>query len=222
MSGAMFRLILLALTAAAGGLALGRKAIDRGVAQRVAAEIELARARAMAALDEEVQRMIRTRLFVFGSSLAIKAGLVGAAYLLFASGHLTATGLHIVSLVLIAGFLGRDAARTLPYVMPAYRLARTHRWNPKRMLTELVAGVVFERAYAEALLASQTGANRYWIALSNYSANSLSNEVAEAVAEVARTTSYERIRPRIIYGAATAAAMMTVYSLLVFAILQAG
>jgi len=207
----MLRIFILAATAISGGVALGRKAIDRSIDRRVSAEIKVAQERAIAELDKKATSVIQEQLTVFARSLAIKAALLGSAYALYATDYLALAGFRIIVLLFIGAFIVRDSAAVLPYLVPAYRLARRHHWSPKRTLTALVAGVVFERAYADTLVASQTRANKVWIALSNYSAESLSQNVADAVAQVASETSYARIRPRALMALGLAAVMGVSY-----------
>lgn len=205
------RLLIIAAAAVGGGVLLGRKAITKKIKDRLPAEIEIARAAAIAELDKRTGDVIRERLSVFAVNLCLKAGAIAFPYWLFLEGHLTKPGLNIVVITLIAGFMIRDAVKSLPFVMPALKLARMHSWNPRRALTEFVAGVAFEKTYAEAMIAVETGPNRLWLALSNYSAHNLSTEVAEAVAQVARTTSYDRVKPRVILGVTLAIVMMALY-----------
>ncbi|WDI32691.1 hypothetical protein PUV54_05705 [Hyphococcus flavus] len=205
------RLLLIAAMAIGGAAAYGRRAVDREIEKRLPAEIEIARTRAIAELDKHINEVISERLVSFGLSLGVKAGLVAAIYLLFAEGHLTHQGLLIVTSALIAVFVLRDALRTLPYMAPAWRHIRKHRWNPRKALVEFVAGIAFERAYAEAMLAMETGPARYWLAFSKYNAHSISSEVGEAVADVARQTSFSRMKWRAIIAALLAAAMFAVY-----------
>lgn len=203
----MLRILILAATAISGGVALGRKAIDRSIDRRVSAEIETAQARAIAELDRKATTVIREQLTAFARSLAIKVVLLGSAYALYATDYLALEGFRFIVLLFIGAFIVRDSASVLPYLVPAIRLARRHSWSPKRTLTALVAGVVFERAYADTLVAAQTRTNKVWIALSNYSAESLSQNVADAVSQVASETSYDRIRPRALLALGLAAVM---------------
>jgi hypothetical protein len=207
----LLRLLIIAATAVGGSVLLGRRAVTKTIQDRLPAEIDAVRTAAIAELDKHMSDVIRERLSAFGVNLCIKAGAIAFPYWLYLESHLTKTGLNIVVVALIIGFMVRDAVKTLPFVIPALILVRTHNWNPPRALTEFVAGVTFEKTYAEAIIAVETGPNRMWLALSNYSAHNLSTEVAEAVAEVTRATSYDRIKPRIILGATLAAAMMALY-----------
>lgn len=206
------RVLLLAAAALGGGAAaIGRKALNRKIENQLPVEIEAARSQAIVELNKKIGQVISERLSVFTLTLCVKAGLVGAFYLLFAAGHLSAAGLKIVGAALITFFVLRDALKTLPYMAPALRHIRRHRWNPRRALKEFIAGVAFERAYAAAMVAMETGPNRLWLAFSKYTAHSISNEVGEAVADVARTTSFRRIKQRAFVAVSLALVMFAAY-----------
>ncbi|MGD2132929.1 MAG: hypothetical protein PVI23_09060 [Maricaulaceae bacterium] len=208
----MLRLLLMAAAAIGGGIAFGRKAIDRTVEKRVSEAVEIAQANAIAELDRAIRDIVAERLTNLGLNLVFKATLIAAAYALFATGELTATGFRIVTSAFIAAFVLRDIVRTAPYAAPALRLARQSGWSPRRALKAFVVGVVFERAYAEALAATTRGPHRFWIALSNYREQSISHEVAKTVSEVAYDTSFARARTLFVISALTAAAMLAAYA----------
>lgn len=205
------RLLLLAAVAIGGGVAAGRQALNRKIEKRLPVEIEAAQAQAIAELNKEIGQVISERLSVFTVTLCVKAALVGGFYLLYAEDQLTAAGLKIIGAALIAAFLVRDALRTLPYMAPALRLIRRHRWNARRALKDFIAGVAFERAYAAAMTAMETGPNRWWLAFSKYTAHSISSDVGEAVAEVARTTRFERVKWRAFVAIGLALVMFAAY-----------
>lgn len=211
------RLIILAATAAiSGGVALGRRTIDRQIEKQLPTAIETARAMAQAELDKQIKQVVAERLSRFVLSLLIKAGLVGGAYLLFDAGHLTGQGLKIVVGFLIIVFLFRDALSTLPYIAPAFSHIRQHQWNLQRALREFIAGVAFERAYAATMVMLESGNQRYLMAFSRHSPHSISTEVGEAVREVARTTSFEAAKWRFVVAVTLAAVMSAVYAMFVF------
>lgn len=194
-----------------GGALLSRSAINKRIEKRMPVEIETARAIAVAELEKQIGQVISERLLNFTLSLTIKAGLIGISYLLYAGGHLSLWGLKSVVAFLIAVFIVRDAVKTLPFVAPAYKIVRRHRWSPRAALIEFVAGVAFERAYAETMIAMETGPNKLWIALSKYSAHSLSENVAEAVADVARSTNFENAKKRALLASFLALFMFAAY-----------
>lgn len=208
----MFRLLLMAAAAVGGGIAFGRKAIDRTVEKRVSEAIELAQATAIAELDRTIRDILQERLTNLGLSLAFKATLIAAAYALYAAEELTGAGFRIVTSAFLTAFIVRDFLRTAPYMAPALRLARQSNWSPRRALKAFVVGVVFERAYAEALAATTKGPHRFWISLSKYREQSISHEVASKVSEVAYDTSFRRARSRFLISAAAAVVMIVAYS----------
>ncbi|WP_411817486.1 hypothetical protein [Hyphococcus sp. DH-69] len=205
------RLIIMAATLG-GAAILGRRAINREIENKIPTEIETARAIAVTEMNKEIGQVISERLLSFSLNLLIKAGLIGAVYLLYAHGHLTSTGLKIVVGCLISAYLVRDAMVTLPFITPALQLIRMHQWNPKKALVELVAGIAFERAYAEAMIATESGPNRLWIALSKYNAHNISEEVAAAVSDVARTTDFGYVKKRALLAAFLVIVLIAAYS----------
>ncbi len=207
------RLLIVAVTAAiGGGVALGRKSINRQIENKMPTAIEAAQVLAQAELDKQIKQVISERLFAFTVNLFVKAALVGGVYLLFDLGHLSAQGLKIVIGFLVGVFLFRDALKTLPYFAPAMKHIRQNNWNLRRALTEFIAGVAFERAYAEAMITMETGPNRLLLALSNYTAHSISNEVGEAVREVARSTSFDIVKWRFLIAVVFTAVMSGAYA----------
>lgn len=205
-----FRVIVAAAALGAGALA-GRRAINKSIEQKLPQEIETARELAMAELDKEISRVLKERLGAFTLSLLLKSGLIGAVYLLYEYAYLTGDGLKIVIPFLIAVFIFRDLFNVLPFATPAFKIVRLHRWNARKALVEFVAGVAFERAYAETMIAMESGPGRHWVALSKYSKHNLSTQVAEAVADIARSTSFERAKGRLLLTASFAVIMFAAY-----------
>lgn len=208
----MLRLLIIAAAALGGGVALGRRALDRAVEKRLSNAVEIAQAKAAAELDMRIRVLVRERLYALALTLAVKAALIAAAYGLMAAGALTPAGFRVVTTALIVAYLARDVLVTAPYAAPALRYARQAGWNPRRALRIFVVGVVFERAYAEALLALERGPNRIWIAMSNYRRQSISKEVAEKIAAMAVETSFARARLLMIFAVMKALAMMAAYA----------
>ncbi len=218
----MFRFLITAATLVGGGLALGRKALDREIESRVNRVIEEAHARASAELDTAIRDVVRRRLISLAVTLAVKAGLIAAAYGLFAGGVLSAQGFRILTAVLLAAYVIRDIIVIAPYLRPALRYARGAGWRPQRAMRNFVVGLVFERAYAEARAETQRGRNRLWIALSSHRDEALSRQVAQKVSEMAVDTSFARARTRLILAVISALVMMAAYSGFAILALKAG
>lgn len=215
----MRRMILVALASLASGALIGRSVVNRAVERRVAAEIERAKVMAMAELDKTVEQMLRERLWGFLLTGLAKAAVIGAVYGGYLAGVFDGDALHLLALTVVGLFLLRDLVITLPFLPPAIRFARRHGWRLRLAVSEFVAAQVFERAYARALLAAQSGGGRFWIAVSKYTAQSISAEVASAVADLARRASFRRIWPRVAVALAKAAAFSLLYLLFLAATL---
>lgn len=209
----MLRLIAaIAAATVGGGLFLSRRALDKEIKRRVSAEIEAARIEAEDEVDKRVVEIISEKLREFAISLAIKAGLVSLVFFAHLFGLIGPTTMTVMISLFVAGFFIRDVIVTAPFIAPAMRHAHRHGWRLRLALRELIAGVLFEQAYARALLETTKGPSRIFIALSTYSRESISAEVAEAVADVARKMSFKRMRARAITASSLALAMMLSYS----------
>ena len=119
------------------------------------------------------------------------------------------TGLTAVAL---AAFMARD----LWINFPAIRLTLTelHRngWHPKRALTETIAARVFEEVLAEANALPQKRTHAIMMMLAGEDRSKMHHEVATAVAEVARQTSWEDVRPYVLSAAVRFGTLALIYS----------
>jgi len=204
------RLIILAATVG-GGLFLGRKKINAEIEKKLPGEIEAARELAIAELDRKAGEIIGERLLAFVLSLLIKAGLIGAVYWFFAVGYLSASGLKVAGAVLIVGFIARDIFNLAPIALQAFRLLKDAHWNVRLALTELIADVTFKRAYVQAMVQTGQGPQSSFLKFSRYTPEGIATEIATAVAEVARKTTFDLVKVRAIIAIVTAAAMLSAY-----------
>lgn len=212
----MLKRLLTTLTVVTGGLELGRRVVDKQIERRVNEEIEAAKDAANAELNKSVNQFLRENLTRFLIVLGVKASILAAIVIGHRFDLLTAQGFRVVALLAILAFIVRDVAVTAPIVGPALQLARRHDWSLKGIVT----AIVFERAYAEALLKTQTGANKLWIAMSRYSAEQISEDIANALTEICTTTSYARIRARAATAVSVAALVLAAYSAFAFTVLR--
>jgi hypothetical protein len=215
------RILNLAATLVAGGVALGRRAVDRRIEKRLPDEIEAAKATAIVELETQMSAFVGDRLRSFLAGLAVKAAILGAAFLFYAYGMISSSGLKIAVGTLIIGFILRDLFKAAPYILPGWRLAQKHKWNPKRALSDFVASAAFERAYEETRSTVSQGALKRWIAFSSYSPEKISNEVAAAVAEVAKTADYNKVKLRAVSGLALIGLSFFIYAAILALMLKA-
>ena len=154
----MFRFILLAAAALVGGVTVGRSVVTKSVRGKVDKAVALAKARAEEDLRRETTAVVREKLAGVLLSTLWKILIVGAMYGLYKYGELTADGLQLAIILTTIGFACRDVYLVGPHLWRAYGYMRIHRWRPGEALREFIAGVVFDRAYEQALIAtSQSG-----------------------------------------------------------------
>lgn len=208
----MIRVVLLAVSAIGGVVALGRRLADRSIENRLDTELEAARKLAMAELDREIDAVVRHHLAAYASSLLTKAGLVGGAYLLFAAGFISSIFFKAGVSVLILCFIAYDIARASRHAPLAAKLFREYGFDGRKAIKEYVAGVAFQRVYAEARTRLGTGPAKRVIAVSSFSAHELSEDVANTVAHVAHETSYDKIRARVMLALFKGGLMFAVYA----------
>jgi hypothetical protein len=208
----VFRLILLAAAALVGGVTLGRSVVTKSVRGKVNKAVALAKARAEEELSREITAVVREKLAGFLLSTLWKILIVGAVYGLYKYGELTADGLKLAVILTTIGFACRDIYLVGPHLWRAYGYMRIHQWRPGEALREFIAGVVFDRAYEQALLATSQSGQRFVIMVSGLDQDALSHEIASAVSDVARAASVRLVRMRAAVGAAAALAISGVYA----------
>lgn len=213
----MLRAALLAVSAITAGRELLKGEVDKRKQTAIEAAVEATRERLDASTDDIIARMMRS--FLIG--LAIKAGILAALYGAHILGWLSNAWFFWTATIALTIYLARDIYRALPWARPALEHIRMNGWHPKRALTEFIAAHVFEEtlASAEAQL-SEKQSNKWWLMLSGHDAEQLSTEVAGAVAEVARETSWDQIRPRVYVALAQFGVMSLLYSAYVFVMLR--
>ena len=213
----MLRAALLAVSAFTAGRELLKGEVDRRKQTAIDAAIEATRERLDASTDDIIARMMRS--FLIG--LAIKSGILAVLYGAHMMDWLSDTWFFWTATLALTSYLARDIYRALPWARPAFEHIRANGWHPKRALTEFIAAYVFEEtlAGAEAQL-SEKASNKWWLFLSGHSAEALSTEVADAVAQVARETSWDQIKPRVYVALAQFAVMSVLYSAYVFVMLR--
>lgn len=207
----MIRALLLAASAIGGAVALGRKYVDKSIDKKLDGEIETAKALAIEQLDREIHDVVGHRVGAIAFSLLVKAGLVATVFIVYSGGYISETIFRGGVLALITAYIGYDFFRHWPHVPTAIKLFRNYRFDAKRALKEYVVTVAFDRAYEETMKRLSTGNTRHIVAVSNYSANDLSEQVAVAVSEVAGEVSFDRVKARVAVGAARAGVMMASY-----------
>ena len=186
----------IAVGALVGAAVLGRKAIDKTIEHKVTTATEDAVRLAEEELDRSVRSVLRERIIRFLRTMGWKVFFLSLVVAGYFGGLLTSAGLQFGVVSLGLGYLAYDLREGLPRFLPALRYARARGFRPKAMVTDAVSAAAFERAYEQASAKLGDKEGKHWIALSSFNPDEISNEIAEAVAEVARSTSYDKVWPR--------------------------
>lgn len=218
----MIRRVALAVSALTGAVALGRKAADASIEKQLAVAIDDAKQEAIETLDREIDGAVGNRLAAFSLTLLVKAALLSLVFLARSGGLIEGAAFKVTALGLLAAYLGHDVTRLAPHAPVAWRVFRDYGFNLQKATTEYVSETAFARAYEEATRRLGERKSRAVIAVSNYSRHELSERVARAVADVARTVSFERIRARVAIGAAKALVLMASYTIFLMLIFSVG
>ncbi len=206
------RVIGVAAAAISGGAALARNELDRRIEKKIEAKILEAEHNALVQLEEQIDTFIKDQLRGFIRNILFKAGfialIIGGRYADFYSREAMAI---IVALALAMFFL-RDLWTLYPQARTLFQYARKHEWNLFQSLREMVATNVFDNAYEQVMNETQDKKVKYWIALSRYSAEDISNQIAEAISTVASQASVSIVRTRAGAALSKAGAMLVAYS----------
>ncbi len=214
------RIAVLAASLLGAGLTAGRRYLADRVETQKSTTIEQATDIAMEKLDREVSSILRRNIRQLITNLLIKFGLVAGFFLLYKGGAITAPIFAIIAAVLLVLFLVRDLWMGWPVAQLVLAELREHRWRPKTALTHYVSAAVFDQALNEIMQQTAKPRNRFLLQLAGTSHHKISVEIAEAVAEIARDTGWEKIRPRLAVGFLRAATAMALYSGIMFTIFR--
>jgi len=214
----MIRALSLALTA----LVAGRQLIADNVDKRRDTAIEAAIEESRTILDENLNSMLGKILRDFAIGVAIKAVILIALFGAYKLGWMGKGAFLTVSAVALTAYLIRDIVKALPTALPALRHIHAHKWKPKRAATEFVAASVFEQTLesAQTQLGEASRTDKVMMTLSGRKAEQISSEVAEAVSQVARDTSWDQIRPRVLVTIFKVGTLMCLYSAYCFFLLR--
>jgi hypothetical protein len=209
----LLRTLGLAAAVISGSAKIARDEIDRRIQKKIDAKIIEAEKRALTSLEDTISQFVGEQLITFTRNLAFKAIFIGAIFLgYFASLYDQKSTIWIVAIALSA-FMIRDAWALYPTLKQVLQMARSHNWNLFKAIRELVAADVFDKAYEEVMEQTQDPKVKHWIALSRYSKQGISKQIADAISTVAANASIPLIRTHASVAIAKAATLMVAYSL---------
>lgn len=212
----MIRAAMLIVSAVSSGLALGKSAATKEVARRRESAIAEAAEQARTEIRERARSYVADRLWDFAANAAIKLAMIGAVWIVYALGWITGGWFAIVAGVVLVGFLARDIWRIWPSLRLLHTELKRHGWKPKRAIGEIVAANVFDEVVAKAAEQKQNWQARVVLALAGTDRDEIAQDVARAVADIAREVTWDDLKPFMIVSALRFGVLMAIYSAFVW------
>ncbi len=214
------RSAILLISALTAGLSYGRKYLSEQVDERKNTAIQDATADARRRIRDQADIFVRRSFIAFAKAVAVKAAIITSIWALWWGGVLDARGLTIIISVALTLFLVRDAYVSWPTAQMVVRELRQHGWQPRRAIGEVISAHVFEQVLVEANALPQSQSNRFMIWLAGRDTSRMHEEIADAVASVAKEQSWADLKPYVLTAAERIGAVAGMYSLLVWLVLQ--
>lgn len=203
---------LMILSALAAGLLAGRKMLGKEIVGRknkaIEAAVVEARHRIRADTMMLAARSFRTFLIATGIKLAILLWIWSLNHF-FGMPRGVFIGMTSATL---AVFMMRDLWVNYPILRLTLTELHRHGWHPKRALTETIAARVFEEVLEEANALPQKRSHAIMMMLAGEDRGKMHHEVATAVADVARETSWHDVRPHVVSAAVRIGTLALLYS----------
>ena len=208
----LFRAALLALSAAAAGVEMGRRAARKAVDQESAAATKAAVAEARERIRQETQSIAGDILRRFAISTTIKAVIAIALWSAAWAGWIGSTTFAIAFALVIALFLIRDVYIAWPALSIIGGELRGSGWKAKTALAEYAARKVESEALVRADATELGWKERLALMLAGTDKAGVAADIAAATAEAVRETTWRDVRPLVLASAAKAAIGFAVYA----------
>tara|TARA_R110000787_G_scaffold22424_6_gene65163 strand:- start:408 stop:1064 length:657 start_codon:yes stop_codon:yes gene_type:complete len=205
-------LIVSALTA---GAALARKLLSGEVTSRKHKAIEAAAQEARIRIRREAHKFLKKSFLHFAIATGVKAGILATLWIVWRAHGLSDKAISISVGVSLVAFLIRDAWVIYPTARFVISTLVRNGWHPLRALRETVAALVFEEVLAEAQATPQTRSHNLLLTLAGHNRDDLHKEIAESVADIARHSSWDDLKPYIFSAAVKTVSIMALYGIMV-------
>ncbi|WP_084418406.1 hypothetical protein [Henriciella litoralis] len=218
----MLRAAFLVVSALTTGVSLGRKAITTAVNRKKKKIIHQAALDARERIRGHAEEYLRQSITTFVKSVFIKALLLIGAWLGYRLGLYSHSVFSAVIVVLIAVFLLRDAIVTFPTARLVLSKLREYSWRPRKAIGETVAALVFKQVLEEAEAIETGRTTRIILSLAGHKMDDVTREIAEEVANIARDTSWQDLRPFMLAAAGKFVTLSVLYSVFVYVLVHTG
>lgn len=211
--GPVLRVAILAISAVTTGLSLGRKYAGRQIERRKEMVITEAAEEARDRIKSHARELMQASTRTFLRRILIKALILSLIWFAHWGGLLMGHALAIVMSGTIGLFVVADVVLNWQMIRLLAAEVRRHGLKPKTALSQAVAARVFEEVLEE----SDRRNENHWhekviLALAGKDRTAISREIAQAVADIARETSWADLRPFLIGTGLRLGALTLLYS----------
>lgn len=217
----MIPAVVAALAAISAGAVAGRKLLRERISKQKHDAIAVAAALVQERIHTEAGVYVAEVLKIYLRNTLIKLGLlavlVGAAF----AGALPPLVSGWALALLFAAFFIWDGVRLWPIIRLVVSELRRNGWRPRQTLAELVAARVFDQVLTEARAQKPDWWSDLALRASGQNAEGVSLEIAAAVADIARKTSWDDLKPFVISGVSQMAGLVVLYSGAAFLMVKA-
>lgn len=204
------------LTAVTAGIVAGRKMLGKEVLAQKNKAIEAAAKETRERIRSHAAELVIASFRKFAVVTAIKLVILLALWGAFHADLISADVFSWSVAGALFLFLARDVKVNFPIWQLCFTELHRHGWKPRLALSETVAARVFSEVLAEAASTEQSRANKLVLMLAGENRDRMHAEIAEAVANVARQTSWHDLRPFIVSAVIRIGSLMALYSVCVW------
>lgn len=218
----MLRAAFLVVSALTTGVSIGRAAITSAVNKKKKKIIHQAALEARERIRGHAADYLRESLTQFVQAVFIKALLLILVWIGFRLGFYSHSLFSIVTIILLAVFLIRDAIVVFPTAKLVLTKLRDYGWRPRKAVGETVAALVFKQVVDEAGTFETGRTTRIILSLAGHKMDDVTREIAEEVADIARNTSWHDLRPFLMASIGKFVTLSILYSVFVFLLVNTG
>ncbi|WOI52914.1 hypothetical protein [Parvularcula sp. LCG005] len=208
----MLRLFLLAASAVITGVTASRKIAAQKVAKKKTEVVDEVAALTRLEIQREAHHYIMISCRRYAIGLLIKIAIVFTLAMLHLYAFIGDTPFIIITSAVLAFLLARDLIKGWPTMKLGIAEIRKHGLSAKTIVSEMVAAQVFDRVLHEASNQKLSTMQTFGLHLAGETQDGFSRQVATAVSDVARDTSWRDLRPFVVWAVISVATLGIFYS----------
>ena len=218
----MRRIALLLATGLTSAFIAGRHYASREVDQAKRDTIEKAVAISRHRIRHSAGEIITESCIGFARRMLVKVALVATLLILRWTDVMPHDVFVIVFPMLMSFIFIRDLITGWPFIKVAFREFRAHGFHLKDIAGKLVAAEVYDHVHKEASAQNLSALQILGLSLTGQTQDSFSRDIARAVADASRKTSWRDLGPYLLWAGSSIAALMMFYSAFVAMAFQLG